>query len=225
MARHGGIGQRVGFVEVGGQADDAVELAAELQLAAEQPAMDALVFRRIMGEVHAQRPPVRTEQRAAQAEQHADGQLQSLAHRHGRVGEDFFAHDHQLAVLLDVDRQRLVDQVAVAGDGVERVAQGRLVGEQQADRAEVGELARFGHAQAEVLAVAGVGRVFQQGHGGGGGDALFGVVEDRQAEAGVAQLLLRVQAQVAGHFQVIGQSRSTHHGRGHYQAPERLHGR
>jgi len=43
--------------------------------------------------------------------------------------------------------------------------------EQQADHAEVRELARLGHAQAKGLATAGGRRVFQQAHGGIDGDA------------------------------------------------------
>ncbi|MCY1460438.1 hypothetical protein D9M71_779960 [compost metagenome] len=79
MPGHGRVGQGVGLVQVGGLADDAIELAAELHLAAEHPTVQLQLRRRIVGEVDADRPPARAEQGAAHAEQDADGQLDALA--------------------------------------------------------------------------------------------------------------------------------------------------
>ncbi|MNZ84573.1 hypothetical protein D3C78_1033350 [compost metagenome] len=101
--------------------------------------------------------------------------------------------------------------MAVLHDGFQRVAQGRLVGQQQADGAEVGQLAGLGHAQAEGDAATGAGRLFQQGGHGGGGQALVGVVHQRLAEADLPEQLLWVEAEVLGHFDVVGQGRRANH--------------
>ncbi|MNP03712.1 hypothetical protein D3C76_956060 [compost metagenome] len=211
MARHGRIGKGIGLVQIGGLADDAVELAAELHLAAEHPSVQLQFRWRIVTEVHADRAPARAEQGAAHAEQYADGQLHALAYRRRRVGDDLFAQHHGLAHLVHEQRQGLVEQMAVLHDGFQRVAQGWLVRQQQADDAEVGELARFGHAQAEGGAVAELGGLLQQASHRGGGQALLGVFHQRLAEACLAQHLLRIEAEVLGHFDVVGQGRCANH--------------
>ncbi|MNP20896.1 hypothetical protein D3C76_1134930 [compost metagenome] len=157
---------------------------------------------------------MRAEQGAAQAEQHADGQLDALARVHRRVGDDLLADDHHIADLLDMQGQGFIEQVAVLDDGLQRVAQGRLVGDEQADRAEVGELPRFGHAQAEGGAVAQAGRFLQQLDRQGGGDALLRIGgQQGLAETGLAQQLAGIQAEVPGHFEVVGQGGNTNSGR------------
>ncbi|MNE35175.1 hypothetical protein D3C80_1289220 [compost metagenome] len=79
------------------------------------------------------------------------------------------------------------------------------MGEQQADRAEVGELARLGHAQAEVLAAAGGGRVLEQAHRGIDRDAVLGILQHGLVQADAGQQVVRIQAEVLGRFQVVGE--------------------
>ncbi|MNN68045.1 hypothetical protein D3C81_1837200 [compost metagenome] len=81
--------------------------------------------------------------------------------------------------------------------------------EQQADFAEVRQLAKLGHAQAEVFAAGGAGGSLQQGNDAGNRDTPVGVVEQRSAEADLRQQRMGVEAQVAGHFQVVGQAGGT----------------
>ncbi|MCY1410790.1 hypothetical protein D3C76_754380 [compost metagenome] len=105
MPGQGCVGQRVGGVEVGGGADDAVELAAELHLATENPPMHGQVLRRFMGETDIDRLPVRTEQGGAKAVHHGNGQFDGLAVLRGRIGNQLLADDDRLAGFLNVDRQ------------------------------------------------------------------------------------------------------------------------
>ncbi|MNN80304.1 hypothetical protein D3C81_1970240 [compost metagenome] len=58
IAGHGRVSVGVGHVEADVRADDAVELAAELQVAAEQPAMQVQVVRWLVHEVDAVGMPV-----------------------------------------------------------------------------------------------------------------------------------------------------------------------
>jgi hypothetical protein len=154
-------------------ADDAIELAAELQGAAEQPTMQLQVVRGLVHEIDAVGVPVGTEQCGTQAEHHADGQLCGLLAGHWRFGDHLFANDHHLAGLFDEDRQRIVHQMSVMQHDLQGIAQRALMSEQQADHAEIRELTRLGHAQAEGLAATAGGRLFQQAHGGVDGNAVF----------------------------------------------------
>ncbi len=73
---------------------------------------------------------------------------------HRLVGDDLLTDDHRLADFLDVDGQCVVEQVAVLHDHLQGVAQRVLMADQQADFAEIRQLAQFGHAQAEGFAAA-----------------------------------------------------------------------
>ncbi|MNY26046.1 hypothetical protein D3C86_1598720 [compost metagenome] len=77
--------------------------------------------------------------------------------------------------------------------------------EQQADHAKIRELARLGHAQAEGLATAGGGGVFQQAYGGIDLDAVFRGLQLGPAQADSGQHVARVETQVLGDLQVVGQ--------------------
>ncbi|MNE02987.1 hypothetical protein D3C80_954730 [compost metagenome] len=95
--------------------------------------------------------------------------------------------------------------MSVVHHHLQRIAQCALVREQQADDAEIGELARFGHAQAERLAAGGNGRGFQQAHGRIDGDTLFGGQQLGLAQAHGSQQVVGIEPQVVGHVQVVGQ--------------------
>ncbi|MNN74019.1 hypothetical protein D3C81_1901810 [compost metagenome] len=71
----------------------------------------------------------------------ADRQFGSLATVLMRVGDNLLADDHRIASLLNVDRQRVAEQMAVLHNHLQSVTQGALMPEQQADFAEVRQLA------------------------------------------------------------------------------------
>ncbi|MCY1541232.1 hypothetical protein D9M68_769110 [compost metagenome] len=174
-----------------------------------------------MGEVDTGRVPVRAEQGCAEAMHHADGQLDGLTAVRGVTGDHLFTNDHGLAGFLDIDRQRVVEQVAVLHDHLQRIAQAVLVAEQQADLAEVGQMAQFGHAQAEGLAAAFAGGLFHQTDGSLDRYALLRVVECSLAQASIGQQCMGVQAVLTSHFQIVGQHGGTGldgHGMAHFQA-------
>ncbi|MNM74541.1 hypothetical protein D3C81_863050 [compost metagenome] len=171
--------------------------------------MDGLVRRRGVGEVGADRMPVRTQQCRAQAHHHTDRQLRGLTAAGGPLIDHLFTDDHRLAFLLDMNRQGVIEQMPVLHDHLQGIAQGALVAEQQADFTEIRQLSRLGHAQAESLAVAGPGGFFQQGDHAGDRDTSVGVVKLRRAEPHLEQQRMGVEAQMAGHLKVVGQARGT----------------
>ncbi|MCY1410256.1 hypothetical protein D9M71_256220 [compost metagenome] len=166
-----------------------------------------------VGEVGTDRVPVGAQQRRAQAHHHANGQLGGLAAARGALVDHLFANDHGLAGFLDMNGQGVIEQVTVLHDHPQRIAQVALVAEQQADFAEVRQLAQFGHAQAEALALAGAGGSFQQVDHAGHRDTPVGVVKQRRAEAHLCQQFVGVQTQVARHLQVVGQAGGADEGR------------
>ena len=83
------------------------------------------------------RLPARTHEDLQHAEGDADRQLGGLAQRGPPFNRQLQADDHQVAVLLDADRQRLVVRVDMVRHRLQRIAQRRLVAHQQAQRAQV----------------------------------------------------------------------------------------
>ncbi|MNT04911.1 hypothetical protein D3C72_1395090 [compost metagenome] len=67
------------------------------------------------------------------------------------AGHYHFANNDQVAALLDRQRQRTVKQRLIAHQHLQRVAQRRLVADQQSYRPKIGQQARLGHAQPETL--------------------------------------------------------------------------
>ena len=95
--------------------------------------------------------------------------------------------------------------MAILDQHLQRVAQGRLVGKQQADRAQVAQLALFGHAQAEGLAAAVHGRILQQFHCRRHWNGVFRILKHGLGQADGGQFRLGIQSQVQCYFQVVGQ--------------------
>ncbi|MNT16930.1 hypothetical protein D3C72_1520570 [compost metagenome] len=170
--------------------------------------MHAFVGGRRVREAHAQRLPARAQQRAAQAEDHAHRQFAGLAR--GRLAHHFHADDDRAAGLLEQHRHGFVDEVAVADDGGQRRAQVGLVGDQQADDAEVRQLARLGHAQREVVATAFRRRVFQQGHAGCQRHAEVRIGQQAALQADLAQQGLHIEPARLRHFEEIGERRGAY---------------
>ncbi|MDT4884204.1 hypothetical protein FQZ97_1203220 [compost metagenome] len=103
--------------------------------------------------------------------------------------------------------------MAVRDGDVERGAQRGLVADEQAHHAEVRELTRLGHAQPEVQAVAGLRRALQHGHGGLGGNAQLGVVDQRVRQAHAAQQRVRIEPTLPCHLGEVGEYGGAHQGR------------
>ncbi|MCY1186780.1 hypothetical protein D9M73_276890 [compost metagenome] len=103
--------------------------------------MQLQVVGRLVGEIDAVGMPVRAEEGGAQAEHHADGKLSGLSAGQRRFGDHLLANDHHLAGLFDEDGQRIIHQVPVMHHHLQGITQRALMAEQQADHAEVRELA------------------------------------------------------------------------------------
>jgi hypothetical protein len=106
-------------------------------------------------------------------------------------------------VLLDIEHQARIEQLAVLNDGQQGVAQGGLVGDQEAHRAEVRELARLGHAQAEGRAVGGLRGELEQLHHAVGGEAQVRVAERAAIDPDPAQHGRGVEADLGGDRGVV----------------------
>ncbi|MNN50794.1 hypothetical protein D3C81_1653980 [compost metagenome] len=134
---HGRVGIGVDHVQTGIGADDAVEIAAKLQVAAEQAPMQMQVLWRLVHEVDAVRAPLRAEQCRAQAEQHTDDQFRGLAAGQQRFGDHLGTNDHHPAGFFNEDPQGVIHQMTIVLHYLKGLTQGALLAEQEADRAEV----------------------------------------------------------------------------------------
>ena len=126
----------------------------------------------------------------------------------GVAGDDRLANDHQPAAFLDRQRERTVEQCLIAHQDAQRVAQRRLVADQQSYRPEVGQQARLGHAQTEAfVARQGCGRV-QQSSDTLPWDHEVRLAQDTGAQARVKEHPHRIQSGSQGDLAVVGEGRS-----------------
>lgn len=167
--------------------------------------MDRQVGRGAVHEVDALRPPARAEQGAEGAVQDADRQLVRLPDVAEASDQQVLADHHHAAVLLDVDDEGRVQQLTVLHQAHQGLPQGGLVGDQQAHRAEVGDLPGLRHPQAKGRAVSGGGRQLQQLGDLGGRDAGVRVGQGPLVDVHAAEHGPGVEPDLAGHFQIVGQ--------------------
>ncbi|MCY1285316.1 hypothetical protein D9M70_342480 [compost metagenome] len=209
VSRHGGIGKRIAGVEIGLRADDAVEFMVELDASAEEPLVRAEVAWRRMFEADASRFPVPPQQLPDQSHDDPERELCPLTRGlMGVAGDDRFANDHQPVAFLDRQRERTVEQGLIAHQDAQRLAQGRLVADQQPYRPEVGQQARFGHAQTETfVSRQGCGRV-QQSPDALPRDHQVRLAQDAGTQAGVKEHPRRIQSGSQGDLAVVGEGRS-----------------
>ena len=59
------------------------------------------------------------------------------------------AQEKRLAMVFDLDRQVRIDAIAVLAEHLERFVKRWLMDDQQADHADIRQLAKFGHAKAK----------------------------------------------------------------------------
>ena len=110
------------------RADDAVEVLVERDRRAHPTVVRAQVARRGVRQAHTARLPVGVEKLPHEAQHHAQRQLDALARGAVRLaGLHFLADEHHGVEVLDHQRQRAVEQLQVAHQHVERIAQRRLL--------------------------------------------------------------------------------------------------
>ena len=127
--------------------------ASNSTLALEHPPMQLQIGRRLVREADADCGRQCGPSSAAHRRNSTPiAKLRALARGVRKFRYDLLAQDHRLARVLDVDRERLVEQVPILGQDLQRIAQRALMREQQAHDAEIGELARLRHAQTEGAA-------------------------------------------------------------------------
>jgi hypothetical protein len=85
------------------------------------------------------------------------------------------------------------------------------VREQQTHCAQVGELARLRHPQAEREALRGTRGLFQQRHDGAGRNPVVGVREHRAVQADLREHLDWIQRELLRDFEVVRQRCSANH--------------
>jgi hypothetical protein len=123
--------------------NDSVEIAPELQGAAEEASMKRQVCVACMSEMDGARSPVLAEQGARVAREDTDREFDRLPRRGTRFNGEFLPDGDRFARGLDVDGQGLVEQMPVFGRGQQHLAQRALVREQDIDHAGAELLARF----------------------------------------------------------------------------------
>ena len=158
-----GIGVGIGPLEVAARADDAVEVVAEFDVAAEHALVDRAIGRRVVREADAPRPPVRRRGSvrsirnatpiASSVDWRTEPDPPTISSSRSTTTSPRF---------LDRQEQRLVEAAAVARERLDREPQRRLLADQEPERAEVRQPARLGHQQAERLDAAALGGRLEQ---------------------------------------------------------------
>ena len=206
ILRHRGVGIGIRQIEVGAHAHDAVEVVPELHVAAEHAIVHRAVGGCIVGEAHAPRPPLRTEQRAQHPEGDADRELRRLPHGARATDDQLLAQHDDLPGFLDREQQRIVEPPPITRERLDCEPQRRLLANQQPERAEMGKASRLGHEQAERFDSASIRRRLQQAAHGVDRDLDFRVFEAALREIELAQQAPRVQPGAAGDVGVVGEA-------------------
>lgn len=160
-----------------------------------------------MAEVDALRVPAVAGQGGAQAEQDAQHELGRLARTGRRWSEQFLANGRGLAGFDQGQRERATHQVPAVDQCLKHGAQARQVGQQEAERSEIGQPPGLRHPQAEVGESADLGGLLQQLQRGSQRDALLRVDQHPARQRRPAHQRLRVQARGFGDFEIVGQRR------------------
>ena len=221
-ARELGIGVRVGRLEVAARAHDAVEVVAELDVAAEDALVDRAVGRRVVREAHAARPPVRSEQCAQHPERDADRELRRLAHGARAPDHELLAQHHDVARVLDGQVKLFVDVPAVGDQRLDRAPHGGLLAQEEAQRTEVRQAARLRHQEPEPLDAASLrGRLEKRAHLVDGHREL-GVLEAARRQPELAQHARGIEPDLARDLRVVREARASYDARtGRSACPER----
>ncbi|MET3153802.1 hypothetical protein ABIF34_000827 [Bradyrhizobium japonicum] len=130
---------------------DRVVLGVERHAAAEEVAVALAVVRRRIMQMHLLRPPVMTEQRLDDAVDAAERHVDRLARRARLPSAEMQCDGHGLLVACNVKPHAVMMDMDETRKRLDRFADGRLFAHDQADRAEVGQAAAFGEAQAEIF--------------------------------------------------------------------------
>jgi hypothetical protein len=196
------VGHAVGGGEVSAVQHQAGEGMVELRDHAEQPLMHRAVRGRAVREAGRHGVPPRPEELPQNAVHHPDRQLKGLPAGHLLAEVEGDGEGRELVALGHPQPHRLVVGVLVADQQLKGAADVRLLAEDQAERAEVGKLAQFRQAHAEVL-VAGFRRGILQ-HRDDGRRRYPGVLErqPRRVQSVGAHEAHRVDPEALAEFDV-----------------------
>ena len=207
IAHHGRVGKFVARIEIGLDANNAVELLIELHARAEHQVMHAQVLGRGVLETHHARLPVATYQLPNGAHHHAQRQLHALARRlMGTAGQQQLTDQHRVGLLIQLQRHGAVEQGQMTHQQVQRIAQRSLIANQQAHRPHIGQQARARHAQTKAFIARLRGRGLQQTPHLVHRNHQIRLVEHTGAQAGIEQHARAIQPRSLGDFGVIGQA-------------------
>ena len=215
---------RIGHGEVAWRADDAVEVGAEVDFAAEDALVHGAIDRCFMDEADAPRLPVWSEEAAHQLEQQADGELGALAHVDLIADQQLFAQHRDVGRLLDPDHERLVEQAPVTGHRLDGLAQRRLLAREHAERPEARNLAGLRHQQPETFDTTAMRRRLDQPARGFDRHHQVGFVETARRDAELAQQHEGIEPGVACDVGKAGQAATTDE-IGHRRRPESPNGK
>ena len=116
-----------------------VEIRPELDRAIEESIIEGTVRRRwsLIAEADTLRPPVVPHNRAAQFVVHDKRRVVDLARNHRRIQREMLAQEDRVAMLFDLKSEVGIQAIPEFAEHIKRVAQGRLMDDQQADLADV----------------------------------------------------------------------------------------
>ena len=197
-------------VEVAGRTGKAVELRTELAAAAEHAVMHVQGIGGGVPEVHRPRLPAIAGDRPERLHVDREQKFGRLRRRHRLLGEDLPADHGSATRLLEMQRDRLVEQVHVADGGVQPVARCALVAEQQARDPEVRHLPGLGHAQSEGTAAAALGARLEQPDDRITADRVVGACKHGRRQADLAQLRHRIEPELFRQCRIRPQYRCAH---------------
>ena len=130
----------------------------------------------------------------------------------GGISQQVGTDHHALGPFVQMQYCRFIEQVHVLLGDAQGVADGALLGQQQAGDTELRELPHLRQTQAEGRTAAGAGRQLEQAHHGISGNQPVGRFQLTGVQAGLPQQLCRIEPEFTGDSRVVGQYPGTHHG-------------
>ena len=210
ITAHRRVGKLVALVQIRLGADDAVELLVELHAWAKQLLVRGEVARWRVLKAHEAGLPIAADQLTDGSHHDAQRQLHTLPGGLVRAsGQQQLPNQHAVVLFLDGQGERAVQLREVLHQQAEGIPQRRLIANQQAHGAHVGQQTRARHAQAKALVARHLGAGVQQAPYFVDRNHQIGLVQHAGTQTRVEQHARSIQPRSGGHFGVIGQTGCT----------------
>ena len=203
MMRHAFVGRPDGKIERCRTADDAVEIAVELDRHAEEAMVDRAIGRGRMAEMDAVGMPAPAGKVLQRLERNAERQFERLPR--GEAIKDVGAEHRHLARILKRHVDDVVEQILVLDERQHDVAHRPAMLQQKADIAERGEVAVFGKQQAKAVAARHTHGFGDELNGAACRDARLGIGQVFGRDVGGAEQAIGIETEVHGNLDIVRQ--------------------